>query len=250
VGSASIFSGIVLALALGALLGDASDIPLLLGISAAYAVAAAAALTLTLRHAPTYVPELGAAGLERLKGVWADPVIRAVTGLALLGFGVFVAVTTWLQALLEPAGIGSTASGVLLLELVLVGIVGSALLPAVIVRRDGTRRFLRAAVVSGAVGLLALAVWPRMGVAIVVVAVLGVALLTALPLLLEIVERRAGAAGATGAALLWMAGNLGGLIVAVAVQGLLGHPGLAFGVMALALLAGLPLLRPNGRMSL
>ena len=89
-----------------------------------------------------------------------------------------------------------------------------------------------------------------MGVAIVVVAVLGVALLTALPLLLEIVERRAGAAGATGAALLWMAGNLGGLIVAVAVQGLLDHPGLAFAVMALALLAGLPLLRPNGRMAL
>ncbi len=250
VGSASIFSGIVLALALGAVLGDASDIPLLLGISAAYAVAAAAALSLTLRHAPTYVPELGAAGLERLKKVWADPVIKAVTGLALLGFGVFVAVTTWLQALLEPAGIGSTASGVLLLELVLVGILGSALLPAVIVRHDATRRFLRAAVVSGAVGLLALAVWPRMGVAIVVVAVLGVALLTALPLLLEIVERRAGAAGATGAALLWMAGNLGGLIVAVAVQGLLDHPGLAFAVMAVALLAGLPLLRPNGKMSL
>jgi hypothetical protein len=37
-----------------------------------------------------------------------------------------------------------------------------------------------------------------------------------------------------------MAGNLGGLVVALIVQGLLGHPALAFIAMALALLVGLP----------
>jgi cyanate permease len=148
--------------------------------------------------------------------------------------------TTWLQALLDPAGIGDSTSGVLLLEMVVAGILGSALLPPLIVRREATPAFLRVVVVLGAAGCVALAVLPRVAVAIVVVFVLGGALLTALPLLLEIVERRAGASGATGAALLWMAGNLGGLVVALIVQGLLGHPALAFLAMAVALVVGLP----------
>jgi predicted MFS family arabinose efflux permease len=239
-GSASIFAGMVIALVMGAVLDRASDVPLLMQLGAAYAVVAAVALTATLRVPPEYALELGAGGVERLRTVWADPVIRTVTVLALVGFGVFVAVTTWLQALLEPAGIGTSTAGVLLLEMVVAGILGSAFLPPIVIRRDATSSFLRAAVIASAAGCLVLAGVPRIAVAAVVVFVLGGSLITALPLLLEIVERRAGASGATAAALVWMAGNLGGLVVAVIVQGLLGHPALAFGAMAIALLAGLP----------
>jgi len=242
-GSASVFAGMVLALVMGAALDQAGDIPRLLQLGATYAVVSAAVLTIVLRHAPAYAPALGAGGLARVRTVWADPVIRAVTGLALLGFGVFVAVTTWLQALLEPAGVSASTSGLLLLEMVVAGIVGSAVLPPIVVRRDATPGFLRVVVATAAVGCGLLAVLPRIGVAAIALLVIGGALITALPLLLEIVERRAGSSGATAAALLWMSGNLGGILVALLVQGLLSHPSAAFLAMALVLLAGLPLTR-------
>jgi len=99
------------------------------------------------------------------------------------------------------------------------------------------------AVPAAAAGCLLMAVSPTVPTAALACLVIGVALLTALPLMLEIVERRAGHAGATAASLLWLAGNAGGLVVAVAVQALLGHPALAFTLLAAVLLAGLPVAR-------
>jgi predicted MFS family arabinose efflux permease len=245
VGSASVFAGMVLALVMGAVLDHAADMPLLVALGAGYAVVAALILSGVLRHAPAHVLALGVGGVSRLRTVWADPVIRTVTGLALLGFGVFVALTTWLQALLEPQGVSAAASGVLLLEMVVAGIVASAVLPPIVVRRGGTQGFLRGVVVVSAVGCIALAIAPRIGTAAVALLFVGAALITALPLLLEIVERRAGSSGATAAALLWMAGNLGGIVVALMVQGLLDHPALAFGLMGVLLLGGLALTGPR-----
>jgi cyanate permease len=153
--------------------------------------------------------------------------------------------TTWLQALLEPAGVSVAAAGLLLLEMVLAGIVASALLPPLIVRSHAAARFLRAVITVTALGCLALALAPGTAVAAAALLLIGAGLLSALPVLLEIVERRAGASGATAAALLWMAGNLGGLVVALVVQALLGSPGWAFATMALAILLALPLATPS-----
>ncbi len=107
-GSASIFGGFVLALVLGSVLSHASQIGLLLVIGAACASAAAVVLLIVLRH-PGHREGavLVAAGPQRLKIVWSDPVMRALTGMVLAGFGVFVAMSTWLQALLKPAGVSS-----------------------------------------------------------------------------------------------------------------------------------------------
>lgn len=81
----------------------------------------------------------------------------------------------------------------------------------------------------------------------VLVAAIGAVVLPALPVLLELAEQRAGAAGASAAALLWLAGNLGGIALALPVGALVHHAVPAFGLLALAALAGLPLawrLRP------
>lgn len=70
-------------------------------------------------------------------------------------------------------------------------------------------------------------------------------LLTDLPVLLELSERGAGNAAGTVASMLWLAGQLGGLVVALLVQALVHHPAGAFlllagvGVLALPLLARL-----------
>jgi hypothetical protein len=48
---------------------------------------------------------------------------------------------------------------------------------------------------------------------------------------------------ASATALLWLAGNLGGLLVAVVVGGLVDHPNVAFLLLAAVALSALPLVR-------
>ena len=71
----------------------------------------------------------------------------AARGVAFLGFGVFVALTTWLQALLEPAGISDTTAGWLLGAMVVAGVASSAICRPGAGPRGQERAFLRAAAV-------------------------------------------------------------------------------------------------------
>ncbi len=243
VSSAGIFAGMVLALVLGAALG-AAHLTTLLTVQAVLSVLAAAVLCLALRR-----PRVEAAGLSSavpLRAVWADAYIRRLIGLVCVGFGVFVALTTWLQALLEPAGVSESTAGYLLLAMVLAGVAGCAVLPPVLARREWEPRFVLASVGVGAAALVLLAAAPGRWTGLAVVVVLGVLLLTDLPVVLELAERRAGAAGGTASALVWLAGNAAGLVAALLVQALVHHPAAAFVLLAAMLLLGLPLLRSPG----
>ena len=68
-------------------------------------------------------------------------------------------------------------------------------------------------------------------------------MLSALPWLLSLCERRAHRSVASATALLWLAGNLGALVVAVLVGGLVDRPTAAFTLLALIAVAGVPLVR-------
>jgi hypothetical protein len=59
---------------------------------------------------------------------------------------------------------------------------------------------------------------------------LGVVLLGSLPVILELTERRSATSAAT--ALIWLAGNAGGIVVAVLVQATQDQPGAAFSLLA------------------
>ncbi len=67
---------------------------------------------------------------------------------------------------------------------------------------------------------------------------MGAVLLPALPVILTRTERLAGAAAGTAGAIVWMAGNLGGLVVALVVQILVHHPLAAFLAMGAMSLLG------------
>jgi hypothetical protein len=70
---------------------------------------------------------------------------------------------------------------------------------------------------------------------------MGVVLLPARPVILTRAEQLAGGAAGTAGAIVWMAGNLGGLVVALLVQVLVHEPLAAFLAMAAVSLLGLPL---------
>jgi hypothetical protein len=80
-----------------------------------------------------------------------------------------------------------------------------------------------------------------LGARAAVIAMMGFVLLPALPVILTTAERIAGAAAAgTAGAIVWMAGNLGGLVVALIVQVLVHDPLAAFLSMAAVSLLGVP----------
>ena len=241
--SAGLFAGFLLAFATGAAFGGGSGLHDLLVVQAVYAVVGLALLAIGLRVPARPVELAAASGVAALRAVWTDPVLRVTTQLVVVGFGVFVGLTTWLQALLEPAGIGETTAGVLLLGMVLAGVVGSVVLPPLANRRGRERDVLMTSLVVTAVGSALLAVLHVVLVVGLVLAVMGLLLLATLPIVLEVTERRAGPASGTAAALLWMAGNAGGLVVTGVLAPLLGHPGLAFLVLAGVATLGVPVLR-------
>jgi hypothetical protein len=134
----------------------------------------------------------------------------------------------------------------MLATMVVVGIAMTAWLPAAAARRRAERRVLGTTLVlcCGACALLAGV--RAVGAQFVLVAAIGCVLLPSLPVLLELAERRAGAAGASAAALVLLAGNLGGIALALPVGALVHHALPAFGLLALAALAGLPFVRRLG----
>jgi predicted MFS family arabinose efflux permease len=240
-GAGGTFVGMLLGLVLGPALGSAADLRTLLVTEAVFGLLAATALWVALRTRPA-----GATASERtigpreLRAVWDDRFVRALCALAFVGFGVFIALTTWLQGLLEPFGVSDDTAGAMLAVAVVAGVVTTAWLPAAAARKGAERTALAGALLVCAVCCATLAGVRAPAAQFVLVAAIGAVVLPALPVLLELAERRAGPAGASAAALLWLAGNLGGIALALPVGALVHHAALAFGLLALVALAGLP----------
>jgi len=241
VASACSFLGMVLALLLGPTLGAHGQLERLLLVEAVLALIPALALVVALRRPGHASKEHAAIEGSAARALWRLAPMRTLCGLVFLGFGIFVALATWLQTLLHPSGVSETAAGALLVGMVIAGIVGCAVLPPLVARRLGERRFMRTTVLVACLGCVVLGAAPWLGVRALALVAMGVVLLPALPVILTAAELLAGAAAGTAGAIVWMAGNLGGLAVALLVQVLVHHPLAAFLAMAAVSLLGLPL---------
>jgi len=240
VASAGSFAGMLFALILGPTVGTHGHIERLLMLEAVFGVLAALTLALALRRPGHEGEESAAIEGGAARALWALPAMRTMCGLVFVGFGVFVALATWLQTLLEPSGVSEQSAGALLVGMVVAGLIGCAVLPPILARRGAERAFMRAAVLTSALGCAALGAVSMLGPRAVVIVVMGFALLPALPVILTAAERLAGSAAGTAGAIVWMAGNLGGLVVALIVQVLVDDPLAAFLSMAVVSLLGVP----------
>jgi predicted MFS family arabinose efflux permease len=241
VASAASFAGMLLALILGPTLGAHGHVQRLLVVEAVLAVLAALALAVTLRRPGHSSEESAAIEGGAAQALWALPAMRTLCGLVFVGFGVFVALATWLQTLLHPAGVSEQSAGVLLVAMVVAGIVGCVVLPPFLARRGAERAFMLSAVLASALGSAALGAFTMLGARAGVIVVMGLVMLPALPVVLTAAERLAGPAAGTAGAIVWMVGNLGGLVVALIVQILVHDPLAAFLSMAVVSLLGVPL---------
>lgn len=244
IGSAGQFVGAIVALVMGPLLETKHGLGALLPVQAALACAAFLVLAVVMmRQAPRAAGPPAAIGLDEIRAVWAVPLVRVLAALAFLGIGVFVALSTWLQAILNNDGISATAAGAMLAGMLITGTIGCGLVPER-VARGGERRYLTFAVVWVGSCCALLAVANAVVVLdFVVIAAIGFVLLASLPVILELTERRMGASGGVATGILLLCGNAGGLIVAVLVGALDGLPAVAFLALALVIVGGFPVAR-------
>lgn len=245
VGSAGTFLGFVLAFVIGLTFGS-GRLEAILVVSAAYAAAGTVVLVAQL-YRPAVAAGMGRLGApvvlggQRLRNVWSDGVVRAITALVFVGFGVFVAITTWLQTLLQPSGVGARTADGMLVVMVAAGIVSSVAVPSAVARRSAQPLALAVAAGGGFVACVLVAAVPGVAVGYVALALFGLVLLPALPVLLELIEVRCAEQAGTATALLWLSGNAGGVVVALLVQGVVHDPAVSFGLMAAVAIAALPL---------
>lgn len=249
IGSAGTFLGLVAALVLGATIGAEDELRPLLAINLGVAVLAFVVALIALRKPPALASgEFVAVGLRELRAIYTDPVLRRLGAMIFLGMGVFNGLATWLEVLLEPAGVSSSTVSWMLVAMALTGIVGAIFMAPRVGARESERGFFQIAALVGAGAFAVLAITSAVGVNFVVLAVLGFFLLGAQPVLLEISERRSGRTAASSAGALFLAGNLGGIVLAVLVQSVNADATVAFVVLGAAMLLLAPIARslPDG----
>lgn len=238
-GSVSLYAGILLAAVSARPLFDAGGLGLLLGVQGALAAAAAAWMLLALRTPPAYPADPSVA--VSLGWLRRDRFIWVLGGLLFVGMGIFNALATWLDAILSHFGHGS-ASGQVFAILTVAGILGAAVLPQTAARRDRRRTMLQVTVAVTAIVFGVIALWHDVVVIGVALAIEGLVLLAALPIALDWSELHTGPERAGSAVgFLLLAGNLGGVVLLLVVQGVIGNPYASLGVLAAAALAGLAL---------
>lgn len=241
IGTAALFVGILVAVLTAGPLFAAGGLPLLLLAQAAPSVVAAALVVVAFRVPPTFRDDPSVS--VSLRWLAHDRFMWTLAGLVFIGMGTYNAVATWLQPILDNFGEGA-AAGNLIAVLTFAGILGAAALPAAAAARDLRRTMLLAALGVSAVAFAAVAavhnpIW--LGAWFFVE---GALLLACLPVILDWSEVHAGAER-QGAAVgfLMMAGNLGGVVLALITQLIVGNGYLALGFLGVCALAGVPVAR-------
>jgi predicted MFS family arabinose efflux permease len=239
VGSVALFVGILAGVLAGRPLFDAGGVRLVLAIEAIPAVVGTAWTLLAVRSPARFPGDPSVAvSLRWLRG---DRFMWVLAGLLFVGMGVFNAVATWLESILHHFGHGS-ASGALIALMTVAGILGGAVLPENAAKRGRRRALLLVAVAVTTVAFAVIAAAPEIPLIAVALFVDGFFLLAGLPVVLDWSELHAGTERAGAAAgFLLLAGNLGGVVLILVVQALLGSPYLSLAAMSVAGLAGLAL---------
>jgi MFS family permease len=238
VGTASLFVGILASVLMAGPLFDSGGLALLLAVQAVPAVVAAVLVLAAVRVPPSF-PDDPAATVS-LRWLLHDRFMWKLAALVFIGMGAYNAVATWLQPILAHYGEGDVA-GNLIAVFTFAGILGAAVLPTAAARRDSRRAVLVAAVGVSAAAYVAVALGHNVIWIGAWLFVSGFVLLAALPVILDWSEVHAGPERQGSAVgFLLMAGNLGGLILVLIVQPVIGNAYLALGALAVATLIGVP----------
>ena len=177
--------------ALGMVLGPVLVESMTIGtIQLAYGIAAAISAVLFLVFAREHPPTPACPPGQEERALVLDGLSHAlrvrpfwyVLAIAFIGLGVFNGLTTWIEAMLRPRGFSAADAGSLGAVLLVGGLVGAVVLPALSDHQHRRRRFLMLAFAGAIPGLLGVALANSLTVLMVSGAVLGFFLVSALPI--------------------------------------------------------------------
>lgn len=126
----------------------------------------------------------------------------------LVGNGFFAAVSNWLEKILEPQGFDSGDAGLAGLLLLVGGIIGSAVLPGLVAKPERLRPVVVGSVALSLPATALLLTTSSTPLMLAAALTLGFALLSPLPVLIDIVQRVGGhALSGIALSLFWLVGN-------------------------------------------
>lgn len=144
--------------------------------------------------------------------------LMLVFGISFLGLGYFNGLTTWLEELVAPNGLDAVAAGVLGGVLIVAGIVGAAVVPALSDRLRRRKPFVIACTAVALALTVPLCSVSNYAAVLAIGAALGFCFLPAYALLLEMSVELAGASAAgLATGMLMLTGNAGAVAVVVLV---------------------------------
>lgn len=240
-GALALFVGMIVALALTpALLGafGESELSSLRSVVLIYSIAALAGLVLFAllararppkppqRTEEEVVSEEVAINWRSVRTIFRLHNFRILCVIIFIGNGVFVGLMQLIEAILEPKGISSGTAGNIGAVIVLMGVVGCVVLPAISDKMMRRKPFILLAAAVAAPTLFLIGALDTVALIFVVGAALGFFLLSAYPIVLAYSEETTGAAlTGTAVGILLMLGNAGGVIITLIMEGIKGATG-------------------------
>lgn len=223
-GAAGMFIGMALGLALTPALVAALGLQTTMLVFALITAALTAAFLFFAReNFPADARHLRAArsftAFEEFRHLLHNRALVRVLALAFLALGYFNGLTTWLELILGEKGVSSENAGLIGGALILGGILGSFALPTLSDKIQKRKPFLVFCAGAGLALTYPLCTSANLTMLYISAALLGFFFLPGYALLLAMSEELAGAERAGGAAgALMLAGNLGGVVVVVAME--------------------------------
>lgn len=219
-GTMGMFLGMALGMALTPELVDAYGLRAAMAVFTGISVASAVAFLALVRPNPD-APRSAAAAASSTAGfgtLLRNRPLVVLFALAFFGLGVFNGLTTWLEQIVAPHGISSIQAGMIGGMLIVGGIVGAVVIPALSDQLKRRKPFLVLCAAAALASLYPLCTNSHYGVLLALGAVHGFFFMPAFALLLEMCTQIAGVEHSGAAtSLLMLAGNAGGVAVIVAM---------------------------------
>ena len=169
------------------ILTDTMSIP---AVQLYYGIAASAAALLFLilaREKPATPPDASAETeralmLAGLKSALSLKSFRRYLAMAFIGLGIFTGVTTWIEGIVRPRGFDSKQAGVAIAVMLVGGIIGAVVMPALSDRKGRRKPFIIVGLLGGIPGIVGLALAPTFPLLLVSSFILGFFLVSVNPI--------------------------------------------------------------------
>ena len=220
-GTVGMFIGMALGLGLTPPLVDAIGFQGTMAVFAGIAVASAVAFVAFAKENDQIPPQRdeNESSITEIKVLLKDRNLVVLFVVSFLALGFFNGLTTWLEPIVKPNGINADQAGIIGALLILGGIVGSIIIPALSDKLKRRKPFLMFCCVAAMLLVYPLCTMKGLHLLYALGGLLGFFFLPGYALLLSMTEEQSGperAGAATG--LLMLTGNAGAVVVIIAMQ--------------------------------